>query len=247
MEITTRKIELLQTGELFNNLTEKEVIRVIEVAHPHRVEDGAFFFLEGETANRCYVLLAGQVKLTQVTDDGQQVILGYLNPGREFGILSLVERVDYLVSAEAVEKSRALYWDRAALDYIVDRYPRIVQNAMCIMVRQIREFQNRVRELSTQRVERRIARMILRLARQSGRKTERGVLIDLPITRQDIAEMTGTTLYTVSRVLSDWGKRGLVQSKRQQVVITYPHGLVSLAEDIPVDDIEQGEIDISGW
>ena len=116
---------------------------------------------------------------------------------------------------------------------------------MRIMAGQIREFQNRVRELSTQRVERRIARTILRLARQSGRKTEQGVLVDLPLSRQDIAEMTGKTLYTVSRVLSDWEKRGLVQSERQQVIITHPHGLVSLAEDIPVGDVEQGKIDLS--
>jgi CRP-like cAMP-binding protein len=104
-----------------------------------------------------------------------------------------------------------------------------------------------VRELSTQRVERRIARTILRLARQSGRKIEQGVLVDLPLSRQDIAEMTGTTLYTVSRVLSDWEDRGLVQSERQQVIITYPHGLVSLAEDIPVGDVEPGEMDLSGF
>ena len=96
-------------------------------------------------------------------------------------------------------------------------------------------------------MERRIARTILRLARQSGRKTEQGVLIDLSLSRQDIAEMTGTTLYTVSRILSEWEKEDLVQSERQRVVITYLHGLVSLAEDIPVGYVGAGEIDLSRW
>jgi CRP-like cAMP-binding protein len=130
---------------------------------------------------------------------------------------------------------------------LAERFPRIALNAMKIMAGQIREFQNRVRELSTQRVERRIARTILRLARRSGRKIDQGILVDLPLSRQDIAEMTGTTLYTVSRVLSDWEGRGLVQSERQRVIITYPHGLVSLAEDIPVGDVEPGEMDLSGF
>jgi CRP-like cAMP-binding protein len=79
---------------------------------------------------------------------------------------------------------------------------------------------------------------VLRLARQSGRKIEAGVLIDLPLTRQDLAEMTGTTLYTVSRVLTEWEDRGLVQSKRQRVVIRSPHGLVKIGEDLhdPVEE-----------
>ena len=101
------------------------------------------------------------------------------------------------------------------------------------MTRQIQEFQNRFRALSTQRVERRIAWMILCLARQSGRKTDQGMLIDLLLSRQDIVEVTGTTLYTVSRVLSDGEKRSLAKSEWQQLVITYSHGLVSLDEDIP--------------
>ena len=72
-----------------------------------------------------------------------------------------------------------------------------------------------------------------RLDRQSGRKIEDGVLIDLPLTRQDLAEMTGTTLYTVSRVLTEWDNQGLVQSQRQRVVIRAPHRLVKIGEDLP--------------
>lgn len=245
MELSSSNIETLREVALFDGLAEDDLNQVIEAARVRRLDDGAFFFMEADPAESIYVLLAGKVQLTQVTRDGQQVILGYLSPGREYGIIAMVPGQPYPVSAQAIGACRALVWHQDALTRLAARFPRIALNAMRIMAGQIREFQSRVRELSTQRVERRIARTILRLARQSGRKTEQGVLVDLPLSRQDIAEMTGTTLYTVSRVLSDWEKRGLVQSKRQQVIITHPHGLVSLAEDIPVGDVDRGELDLS--
>jgi CRP-like cAMP-binding protein len=84
--------------------------------------------------------------------------------------------------------------------------------------------------MSTQHVERRVAHALLRLAKQAGRKVEHGVEIDFPISRQDIAEMTGTTLHTVSRTLSAWEQRGLIESGRQRIVLRDPHKLFELAE-----------------
>ena len=90
--------------------------------------------------------------------------------------------------------------------------------------------QNRVVEMSTEQVERRVARALLRLVNQTGRKTREGILIDFPISRQDIAEMTGTTLHTVSRLLSAWEASGIVRSGRQKVTVVEPHRLFLLAE-----------------
>jgi CRP-like cAMP-binding protein len=92
--------------------------------------------------------------------------------------------------------------------------------------------QERLRELATERVEQRVARTLLRLARQVGRKVEGGVLIDMPLSRQDLAEMTGTTLYTVSRILSQWEQQHLVETGRERILIRQPHGLVAIAEDL---------------
>ncbi|MEZ5764374.1 MAG: Crp/Fnr family transcriptional regulator [Xanthobacteraceae bacterium] len=91
-------------------------------------------------------------------------------------------------------------------------------------------------DMATKQVEQRIAHALLRLVRQSGKKTDDGVLIDFPISRQDIAEMTGTTLHTVSRVLSAWEDKGLVKSARQQVSVIQPHKLLLLAEGRNVRD-----------
>jgi CRP-like cAMP-binding protein len=107
----------------------------------------------------------------------------------------------------------------------------------------VRDFQDRVRELSTERVERRIARALIRLVRQAGKKVQEGVLIDLPLSRQDLAEMSGTTLFTVSRTLSQWESKGLIQSGRERVVVRNPHGLVSIAEDLPPGQVAPPEDD----
>jgi len=101
---------------------------------------------------------------------------------------------------------------------------------MRLMTGYIQEMQERYRELATEKVERRIARVLLRLASQMGIKNEGG--IELSFTRQDLAEMSGTTLYTVSRTLSDWERQGLVEAGRERVLIRNPHGVVSIAEEL---------------
>lgn len=238
MPFSPSEIEIASGSTILRGLKSEEIDSVLAAAWVKGLADGAFFFLEADPAVKAYILLDGKVKLLQVTPAGQQVILGYLVPGRVYGIIAVLKKVTYPVSAQAVGECRAMSWDQATLNQLMERYPRMALNALRIMAGQIRQFQNTVRDLSTQRVEQRIARAVLRLARESGRKTEEGVLIDLPLSRQDLAEMTGTTLYTVSRVLKEWEKNGIVHSQRQRVVISYPHGLVSIAEDLPDRDPE---------
>jgi CRP/FNR family transcriptional regulator, nitrogen oxide reductase regulator len=233
MQFAQDEIDLLSKASLLRGLSDLELQDVLAEARIQRLADGAFFFLEADPAEKSYILLNGKVKLGQLTEVGQQVILGYLIPGRVFGIISILKKVTYPVSAQAVGDCRALVWNQSTMNRLMDTYPRMGLNALRIMAGQIREFQNTIRDLSTKRVEQRIARAVLRLARQSGRKIEDGVLIDLPLTRQDLAEMTGTTLYTVSRVLTKWEAQELVESKRQRVVIRSPHELVKIGEDLP--------------
>lgn len=85
-----------------------------------------------------------------------------------------------------------------------------------------------------------MARTLLRLASQTGRQMPGGVLLDMRLSRQDLANMTGTTVYTVSRVLSRWEQDGLVKSRRERVLIRKPHGLVVIAEDLPSGALPDG-------
>lgn len=233
MEQTQEVFNLVANSSLFHDLEVEDIEEILKVAHTSKLNEDEFFFIEDSPANLTYLLIKGKVKLNQVTLDGKQIILGYLIPGRVYGIIAMLKKVTYPVSAQAVGECTALVWDQKALNIMMDQYPRIALNSLRIMSGQIRNFQNSVRDLSTKRVETRIARTVLHLANQSGRKVDGGILIDLPLTRQDLAEMTGTTLYTVSRVLTGWEKQNIVHSERQQIIIIYPHGLVSIAEDLP--------------
>lgn len=226
--------EIIHKTVLFKDLSSGDVARVLAASQLQHRLDGTFFFIEGDPAERSYALLSGKVRLSQVTMDGQQVLFGYIGPGREFGIIALLGELTYPVSAQAVGDSLALVWDKHALGQLMDEIPQITRNALYIMARQIREFQGRIRDLSTQRVERRLARTLLRLAKQSGHRMELGILIDLPLTRQDLAELSGTTMYTASRIISQWEEQGIVLGGRERVIITRPHELVSLAEDMPI-------------
>jgi CRP-like cAMP-binding protein len=115
---------------------------------------------------------------------------------------------------------------------LMDQYPRIARNALSDVTARLRDLQERYRELATERVERRVAQALIRLAGQAGWKTERGVLIDMPLSRQDLAQMTGTTLYTVSRTLSGWQRHGLLEIGRQRVRILDFPGIVAIASDL---------------
>jgi CRP-like cAMP-binding protein len=228
----TQKPEILASSILFKDLDQKSLNSVIKSAHSRKVENDSFFFMEGDQAVSVFVLMQGKVKLTQVTPDGQQVILGYTVPGREFGVIAALVDVTYPVSAQAVGGCHALAWDHETINQLMVRFPVIALNALRILAERIGGLQRRIRELATQRVERRIARTLLRLANQTGKMVANGVLIDLPISRQDLAEMNGTTLYTVSRTLKKWETQEIISSKREQITILYPHGLVSIAEDL---------------
>lgn len=242
MKIVEEVLGIIQNSSLFREIGSDGIQGIVNASQVRKLPAGEYFFIEDDPAKTAYVLLEGKVKLTQITLDGQQILLGYLSPGRVYGIIAVLKMVTYPVSAQAVGPCKALAWDQKTLNELMERYPRLALNSLYIMSGQIREFQNRVRDLSTKRVETRIARAVLRLAHQSGKKIDTGVLIDLPLSRQDLAEMTGTTLYTVSRVLKNWEKQEIVQSKRQQIVILYPHGLVSIAEDLPTT--EEGDATI---
>jgi CRP/FNR family transcriptional regulator, nitrogen oxide reductase regulator len=229
-------ISLLTKIGLFQNLSSDELEKILAEGKSLSFQEGNFLFYQDDPAERIFILKSGRIKLYQLSDDGQQVLMRVMTPGMLFAAISIVEGAVYPVSAEAAEDCEVLYWAQETMLRLVEQYPQLAFNALKFLTGHVREFQDRYRELATERVERRLARTVLRLASQTGRKTDEGVLLDLPLTRQDLAEMSGTTLFTVSRILSQWESQGLILSSRERVVIRFPHGLVSIAEDLPRDN-----------
>jgi CRP-like cAMP-binding protein len=226
-------LSLLENIALFKNLSDSDLQAVIREAGELSYDEGSFIFYQEDPAERIFVLKSGRVKLTQLSTDGQQVLMRVMTPGMMFAAISIVEGTVYPVSAEAAGHCEVLYWSQETLLSLIQRYPVLALNALKVLAGHVREFQDRYRELATERVERRVARAVLRLASQTGIKTDEGILLNLPLTRQDLAEMSGTTLFTVSRILSNWEGKGLVIPGRERLVIRFPHGLVSIAEDLP--------------
>lgn len=226
-------ITSLQRVALFQGLDAATLDRVIGAANVRTALEGSFFFMQGDPATCLYVLVRGRLRLAQITPEGHQVIMGFCGPGEMFGGLAALGMQVYPVSAEAVEPSEALCWSGEAMAALMLENARLCYNALRLVAARVQELQERLRELTTERVERRIARTLLRLANQLGRRVDEGVLIDVPLARQDLAEMTGCTLYTVSRILSRWETAGLIRSRREQVIICKPHALVTIAEDLP--------------
>ncbi|MBX3056003.1 MAG: Crp/Fnr family transcriptional regulator [Anaerolineae bacterium] len=225
-------LSIVSRCSFLKGLTPDECQVVVEQARPCHIRQGEFFFHQGEPATTFYILVEGRAKLTQINPEGHQVIVNYIGPGDGLGIIVVLSNMDYPIAAEAVEECHALAWDKLTTRQLMQRYPQLAINGMELIAQHFASLQERYHQLVTQRVEQRIARTLLHLVRQFGQKTPEGVRINMPLTRQDLAEMTGTNLYNVSRFLSKWEQDGIVKSSRKRITLCKPHGLVVIAEDL---------------
>jgi CRP-like cAMP-binding protein len=229
----------LARAPLFKGLKQNELELALQIARLRRLERQDFFFHQDTDATTFYVIIEGRVRLSQLTPEGHQVILRFLGPGDGMGIIVALSNTTYPVSAEAVTDCSALSWNRTSIVELMEQLPRLAVNAMLLVTERFHDLQNRYRELATERVERRVARALLRLTRQAGQRSSKGILLDIPLTRQDLAEMTGTTLFTVSRTCSKWENDGLIETGRGKFIILRPHDLVTIAEDLPTPAIRR--------
>ncbi|APF39388.1 Crp/Fnr family transcriptional regulator [Chelatococcus daeguensis] len=218
---------------LFAGLSRAEHEDMLRDAKAIRVAKGRPVFAQGEAAHSFFVLVHGHLRVMKLTPDGQQVVVRFVVPGEIFGVACAIGCKTYPATASAVIDSVVLVWPSAVWPELIARWPALASRAMHAIGGRLQEAHTRVVEMSTRQVEQRVAHALLRLVQQAGRKLDKGVEIAFPITRQDVAEMTGTTLHTVSRILSAWEERGLVEGGRQRIVVREPHQLFILAESSP--------------
>lgn len=204
------------------------------VSRGRRMETGAdeYFFHQGEESERMHLIVTGRVKMAQVTPDGDQVIVNYFGPGDGLGIVVALSEMPYPLSAMATEDCLTICWTRDTMLELMQEHPQLALNALTMIAQRFARLQQRYQEMATQRVERRVALTLLRLVRQFGKRTDEGVLIDMPITREELAQMTGTNLFNVSRILSRWEQLGYIVTKRRYICLVNSHELVVIAEDL---------------
>ena len=215
---------------IFYAMGEAELDDVIAHAKSQRIPKGTAVFHQGEEAKAFFVLLHGRLKVVKVTPHGQQILIRFVSPGDIYGIAKALRREDYPATVTAVIDSVTLVWPNEVWDDFMASHPSLAMNVMQIIGDRLEEAHARVKELSTEEVEHRVAHTLLRLVDQSGRTTEEGVLIDFPITQQDLAQASGTTFHSVSRILGAWESEGLVAVGRRKIVVRDVQGLSHVAE-----------------
>lgn len=223
--------ESLLTGlPPFSRLSREQIREILDHATSRRYDEGTAIFREGHDAERFYLLLDGYLRVVRTTPGGDQIIVLHIAPGQLFGIAPALQRDTYPASAIAAAESIALSWPVRLWPEFTASYEGFASESYKTLGKRLGQIQETLTEMATQAVEKRVASAVLRLVNQSGRKTSEGIEIAFPVTRQNISDMTGTTLHTVSRLLSAWEKSGIVRSTRKHVVVTDPHRLVLLSD-----------------
>jgi len=218
--------------ELFDGLPAAAIDDVLELTRCRALAGEAFIFHQGDTPVRAHALIEGSVRIAQSGSDGGQIVVRFIGPGEMFGTMALFTDRRYPADAETLTDAIEVSWSEADLLDLMGRHSQIAINALRIVGKRIQEAQNRLRELSTQPVERRVAHTLPRLVRQAGEHTPDGPRIVFPLRRKDIADICGTTLYSVSRVLTAWEKSDWITSRDRRLTLTRISELRRIAEDL---------------
>jgi len=219
----------LLRSRIFDGLTDDERARWLARAASTSLERGAVLARQGEPARYFQLVESGFLKLLQVTADGAEVIVRFVAPGEPFGGVVALSDAPYPVTAVAVQPSTLKTWTREAVMELLADHPQVRVNLMREMAAHMTDALTRVRELATARVSQRLAHALVRLARQCGEAGPDGVMLTQPFTRQELADLTGATLYTVSRTLAKWEAEGVVRSRNRRLVLTSVRALERLA------------------
>jgi CRP/FNR family transcriptional regulator, nitrogen oxide reductase regulator len=220
---------LLANVPPFRRLSQPQIRKILDDATPLRFDAGEAVFSEGLPVERFFLLLDGHIRVIRTTPGGDQIIALHIAPGQLFGIGAAIGRTTYPATAMTADDCVALAWPNHLWQVFVDSYDGFATETYKVVGERVGEMNNRIMEMATQQVEQRIANAVLRLVTQTGRKVDGGIEIGMPITRQNLSDMTGTTLHTVSRLLSGWERDGIVLSERRKITVTAPHRLVVLS------------------
>jgi CRP/FNR family transcriptional regulator, nitrogen oxide reductase regulator len=220
---------VLLRSRIFDGLTDAERERWIARATSAALKRGETLARQGEPARRFYLVESGFLKVLQLTAEGTELIVRFVSPGEPFGGVVALGDSAYPVTAVAAQPSVVRAWTREAVVELLGQYPQVRVNIMREMATHMTDALTRVRELTTARVGQRLAQTLLRLTRQCGQAGPDGVLITQPLTRQELADLTGTTLYTVSRTLTKWESLGLIESRKRLLLLKSPKRLEEVA------------------
>jgi CRP/FNR family transcriptional regulator, nitrogen oxide reductase regulator len=215
----------LQSSSLFRGLTLTECAEIGSMAREVRYERREMVFREGDPVTSVSVLASGRAKITQLSRSGGEVILRVKSSGEVLGGLGMSPGASQFLTAQTLEPCVVLLWKSRKFEILEDRFPALRRNTVRIFAECLRTLEEQFLELATEQVAPRLARMLVRLASGDGT-----LAIRIDLSREEMSQMTGTTLFTVSRLLCDWEERGIIETQRKAVVIRDTRSLITLAE-----------------
>jgi CRP/FNR family transcriptional regulator, nitrogen oxide reductase regulator len=223
-----RRADLIKGFPLFSDLALADCRDIVAKADELEFKRRQTIYLEGAPVRQVILLTSGCVKIIQVGTSGAEVILRLAGPRDVVGAVGGGTRLSYCSTARALRSSTALVWDASVFESILHKYPILRRNTARILGQRLEEIEERFREVSTKKVAPRLSSEIARLLNQVGQSVNGAV--ELSLSREELAQLTGTTLFTVSRLLSSWQQRGIVRTGREVLMVCKLQALVELAE-----------------
>ena len=220
---------LLQRIPMFRRLSQDDRHRVADVTRVRTFVRGDILFAEGDVPHAFCVIATGRFKVTKMTAAGKDVILEVFGAGDPLGAVAVYEGRPFPASAVAIEDSTCLEIPRPAFFSLIEQHPSLVRGLLVGLTLRLVELTNRVAELSGGRVEPRFARLFLKMAHEQGRLERGGAFIPLALSRQELADLTGTTIETCIRIMSRWNKDGIVRTEKDGFVVLNRHELETVS------------------
>jgi len=227
------RTDLLAQSTLFAPLSEEEQSEVARRFSPHHYEKDDYLFWEGEPAEWLVLVTEGQVKMIKHSESGRETILATFGPGQIVGEVGVLVGETYPATAQALEPASTLNLRRDDYTELVRQYPDLAWALIQELGRRLQGAHETIRSLAVEKVERRVARVVLRMANTAGERLDDGtVRISVPLSRQDVADMAGTVIETAIRALSKFQKQGLIETREGHIVLLEAHRLVAIAEEL---------------
>jgi CRP-like cAMP-binding protein len=210
---------------LFSGISPTDISRISAAARRRAVYAGQILAVAGDTANEMFLLRHGYVDYSITTEKGDQILLRRLVPNNVFGVAAmLASAVAYVGTSECVVSGEALVWDRHTVRTLVASYPLLAENALQIALGYLALFTQRHAELLANSAKDRLARALIRLGSRTGHFVPSG--LEIEVKHKDLASLADTTIYTTSRVLSQWERKGLLRQERGRVILSDPERLL---------------------
>lgn len=222
------RLAALGAVPFFSGLSEAELAEVHRLFRTYGYQPGDTIYSAGDRAERLFVVAHGKVKLLRHTASGQDVLLGILGADEMFGSLAALGDAEYPDEAEAHTSTCVLGIGARDFQSLLERYPAVALAVLTILAERLKESHETISQLSAMPVESRVAAALLKLAEKLGTPHEGGSLIQAPLSREDLAALTGSTTESVSRVMSKLRRDRIIDSGRRWVAILAPERLASL-------------------